>query len=165
MGHVEAYRQAFDRPELRPKDASNRPRRLLNLPHAAAKLEAIEGELNAAIIKKQADKVIGHKEEVRNNLRKLFKDALAECDFEIALKTVVIMGSIDGCANFIHEKATRYETIISINLVNGLQETLRVPGFVDPQGICELLLKCIDANDIVSATDPMSSRNCCAGSD
>ncbi len=164
LGHVEAYRQAFDRPELRPKDASNRARRLLNLQHVTARLEAIEDELNAAIIEQQADNVLDHKEEVRKNLRQLFQVALDKCELEVALKTVVMMGSIDGCANFIHEKATRYETIININFVNGLQEMLRVPGMVDPQGIRELLLKCIDGDGAVSASDPTPRRIAIPGS-
>ena len=36
-----------------------------------------------------------------------------------------MLGSIDGCANFIDEKAARYETIINISGANGLEELLR----------------------------------------
>ena len=123
-----------------------------------------EDELNAAIIEQQADNVLDQKKEVRKNLRQLFQVALDKCELEVALKAVVMMGSIDGCANFIHEKATRYETIININFVNGLQEMLRVPGMVDPQGIRELLLKCIDGDGAVSASDPTPRRIAIPGS-
>ena len=143
LGHVEAYRRAFGRLELRPKDASNRARRLLNLPHVASRLKAFQDELATTIIERQADKVIDYKEEVRGNLRQLIKVAIDEGELEVALKAIVKLGSVDGCANFIDEKAARYETIININLANGVQELLRVPDIVDPQWIRELISKCM----------------------
>lgn len=159
--HVEAYRQAYRRPDLRPKDASNRARRLMSTPHFAARLQAFEDEVRAKIIKKQAALEFSYNEEVRENLRYLFEAALKKTDLRIALDTVRLMGAIDGCANFISEKATRYETVININFMAGLHELLRMPGVVDAQSLRELIVHCVEGDDIESATDPAPRKFAC----
>ncbi len=152
--HVKAYREAYRLPDLRPKDASNRARRLMNTPHFAARLQAFEDEVQTQIVTKQSALEFSYKEEVRDNLRCLFEVALEKRDLRIALDTVRLMGAIDGCGNFISEKAARYETIININFMTGLHELLRIPGVVDAHSLRELIVHCVEGDDVESVTDP-----------
>lgn len=156
--HVQAYREAYRQPNLRPKDASNRSRRLMNTPHFAARLRAFEEEVQAKVTKKQAALEFSYKEEVRENLRYLFGVALEKKELRLALDTVMLMGSIDGCANFISEKAMRYETIININFMSGLQDMLRMPGVVDADSLSEFIKQSIEGDDAEAVTDPTPRR-------
>lgn len=96
----------------------------MKTPHFAARLQAFEDEVQTQIVTRQAALEFSYKEEIRENLRHLFEVALEKRDLRVALDTVRVLGAIDGCANFISEKAMRHETKITVHRTTGVPEML-----------------------------------------
>ena len=131
MSKSDAYREAYGKPNADAKTAGTLAGRVLSKPGVTELLDKLQNGVEEAVVEKRAVLVVDHQEEVRANFRTIIEQAIEKGEYDVAIKANEMLGSMDGCGNFLDQKPLAEaagNTSIHINgmsPLDAIRDTLR----------------------------------------
>ncbi len=115
MALVPAYRKAYNKDYLSPKCASNHANKVLRSKAVAPRVKALRDRIDAERVRRY----VSHQDEVRNYLKAAIEFALSgelgtQESVQALTEAITLLGRMDGCGNFISDRATHHMTVCNI---------------------------------------------------